>query len=250
MRKLLLMAMLLFATASGYVAAPFVTAWNIREAVKDGDSTYLADKIEWDRIKETLKVSLAAAALDLPASDVAPAPDATNESPPPAATPSPRPSLWQRFKTYLGKSAVDRMVDTYANAEGLPKLFAYRQTYRGAVGYAEEPKTLANLPARMQRAWSRVRRATFTSPTRFEMEMADKSDPTRSFAGVLEFKGFEWKLVSLHLKQEKPPSALGGGGVSTGGLVSQLRAAAAPRLASRASASTAPADGTDDPQER
>lgn len=246
MRKLLLTAALALAAATFYVAAPFVTAWNIREAVKDGDSAYLAHKIEWDRVKETLKVSLAAAALDLPASDLDPAPGSEHASPPPAA----KPSLWQRFKTYVGKSAVDRMVDNYANAEGLPKLFAYRQTYRGAVGHVDEPKTLANLPDRMQRAWSRVRRATFTSPTRFEMEMADKTDPARSFAGVLEFSGFEWKLVSLHVHQQKAPSALGGGGVSTGGLVSQLRAAAAPRLASRYPAATAlDADGGD-PQER
>lgn len=245
MRKLLLMTAIAMAAAIVYIAAPFVTAWNIREAVKDGDAAYLSDKIEWDRVKETLKVSLAAAALDQPAQG---APETADTAP--AAQPAAKPSLWQRFKTYVGKSAVDRMVETYANAEGLPKLFAYRQTYRGAVGHVDEPKTLANLPGRMQRAWSRVRRATFTSPTRFEMEMADKTDPSRSFAGVLELTGLEWKLVSLHIIQQKTPSALGSGGVSTGGLISQLRAAAAPRLASRTPATGSSAIDLGDPQER
>ncbi|MEQ1713111.1 MAG: DUF2939 domain-containing protein, partial [Hyphomicrobium sp.] len=208
---------------------------------KDGDAAYLADKVEWDRVKQTLKVSLAAAALDLPASDLVPGVAEEAEPSAPAA----KTSLWQRFKTYLGKNAVDRMVDNYANAEGLPKLFAYRQTYRGAVGHVDEPKTLANLPVRVQRAWSRVRRAVFTSPTRFEMEMADKNDPGRSFAGVLELTGFEWKLVSLHVHQQKPQSAAGTGGQGSGDLVSRLRATATPQLA----AGTAPAD-TGDPQER
>ncbi len=240
MRKLLLMTAITLVAAVAYATAPFLTAWNIREAIKDGDAAYLADKIEWNRVKETLKVSLAAAALDLPASEFAAGGAEAREPAPPA-----KKSLWQRFKTYLGKNAVDRMVENYANAEGLPKLFAYRQTYRGAVGHVEEPKTLANLPGRVQRAWSRVRRAVFTSPTRFEMEMADKHDPSRSFAGVLELTGFQWKLVSLHVHQQKSQSAAGTGGQSSGDLVSRLRAAATPRLA----AGTPPAD-TGDPQER
>lgn len=224
MRKLMLLMAISAMLAVSYAAAPFVTAWNIREAVKSGDAAYLADKIEWSRVKETLKVSLAAAALDLPPADVAPTPDAAT---------APPPSLWQRFKAYLGKGAVDRMVESYANAEGLPKLFAYRQTYRSATGHVEEPRTLLNLPSRIQSAWSRVRRAEFTSPTRFEMEMIDKHDPDRSFAGTLELQGIEWKLVSLHVRQQKPQSLTGSSISTSGGLISRLREAAAPRVAAR-----------------
>lgn len=231
MRKLLLTTGLLLAALSAYVAAPFLTAWNIREAVKSGDSAYLADKIAWDRVKETLKVSLAAAALDLPPAEMSADAGAIPQNPT-------KPSLWKRFKAYIGKGAVDRMVDNYANAEGLPKLFAYRQSYRGAVGHVEEPKTLANLPGRVQRAWSRVRRAVFTSPTRFEMEMADKNDPNRSFSGVLEFTGLEWKLVALHVHQQPQQQPAGGSLTGSdarpsGNLFSRLKEAATPRLAAR-----------------
>lgn len=251
MRKLLFSAVITLAFASAYIAAPFVTAWNIREAVKDGDSTYLAGKVDWDRVKETLKVSLASATLDLPepGTSATGGPAAGDTTAGPSATA--KPSLWQRFKAYVGRGAVNHMVETYANAEGLPKLFAYRQTYRGAVGHTVEPKTLANLPARIQRAWSRVRRATFVSPTRFEMEMADKSDPSRSFAGVLELDGLEWKLVSLQIHQQKQPSPVTGALVGADpeaaprGMIQRLRAAAVPRLASRA-----PATASGDPQER
>ncbi|MBX9830206.1 MAG: DUF2939 domain-containing protein, partial [Xanthobacteraceae bacterium] len=137
MLRPLLKAFILIVAVAAYVGSPFVTAWQIREAVKSGDAAYLADKIEWDKVKETLKVSLAAAALDLPPEQ----PDSDA-----AGTPAAKPSMWQRFKAYWGKGAVDRMVDNYANAEGLPKLFSYRRTYRDAVGEIDEPKTLANLP--------------------------------------------------------------------------------------------------------
>jgi len=225
MRRLLAAALIVLLAASGaYLASPFITAWNIREAVKGGDATYLTDKIDWDKVKETLKSSLAAVALDLPADDAGP------------AAPLPTPSLWQRLKAYWGRGAVDRLVESYANAEGLPKLFSYRQTYRDAVGHVDEQKTLWNLPDRMGRAWSRVKRAEFLTPTRFAMEMADKTDPTRSFAGILEFTGLEWKLVSLHVHQSRPvgaPQSLtGSDAAETRNVLQRLRdAALGPRVA-------------------
>lgn len=208
MRKLLAATSAVLVLATLYLAAPLLTAWNIREAMKSGDAAYLADKIEWSRVKETLKASLADAALELPAESAATGDGAAGEAG--ATTRAAPPSLWQRFKAYVGKGAVDRMVETYANAEGLPKLFAYRQTYRNAVGHVEEPKTLANLPQRIRSTWSRVRRAEFTSPTRFEMEMTDKHAPGRSFAGALELQGLQWKLVSLHVRQERTGPPAGG----------------------------------------
>jgi hypothetical protein len=45
-----------------------------------------------------------------------------------------------------------------------------------------------------------VKRAEFKSPTVFEIEMADRNDPTRHFVGLLELRGFEWKLTELRLR--------------------------------------------------
>lgn len=224
MLRPLLKVFILIVAVAAYVASPFVTAWQIREAVKSGDAAYLADKVEWDKVRETLKISLATAALDLPLEQSEA--DATGRA---AAG---KPTMWQRFKAYWGKGAVNRMVDNFANAEGLPKLFSYRRTYRDAVGEIDEPKTLANLPERMQEAWSRVRRAEFASPTRVEMEMTDKNDPDRRFAGILEFTGLEWKLVSLQVHQVKPRPTTGGLSTSFDGLLSRLKhAAIGPRMA-------------------
>ncbi len=196
-RWLLFAAAVCLTAAGGYVASPFVAAWNIREAVRDGDAGYLKDKIEWTSVKETLKPSLTRMALNLP--------DET------AGAPAPRPGLWQRFKAYVGKGAVNRAIDSYVTPEGLPQLFSYRQAYRSAVGQVDEPKTLANLPDRIAKVWARVLRADFMSLTRFEMTMRDKFDEDRIIDGVLELKGFDWKLTELRLRSAQGANAVAGG---------------------------------------
>jgi hypothetical protein len=98
-----------------YIASPFVSAWFIREAVRNGNSDYLARAVEWPSVRETLKPSIVRIALNLP----------DPEEQPQAST-----GLWQRLKTTVGQGAVDRLVDTYVTPEGLPKLFTLRKTYR------------------------------------------------------------------------------------------------------------------------
>jgi len=51
-----ILALLLVATA--FVASPFHAAWSIREAIQSGNAEYLAVKIEWPRVRETLRQSL------------------------------------------------------------------------------------------------------------------------------------------------------------------------------------------------
>ena len=45
--------------------------------------------------------------------------------------------------------------------------------------------------------YARIRRAVFHSLTRFEIEVADRHRPDRSYTGMLELKGLEWKLTGL-----------------------------------------------------
>ena len=49
-------------------------------------------------------------------------------------------------------------------------------------------------------AGSRVKRAEFTGLTSFEIDMADKNDPTRLYLGKLELTRVGWKLTELRLK--------------------------------------------------
>ena len=168
-----------------YIGSPFATAWGIREAVRNGDSGYLATAIEWPTVRETLKPSIAQIALNLPDPDKDPA--ASN-------------GLWTRFKAYWGQGAVDSVVEKYVTPEGLPQLFSLRSKSRDLGGSdADEAKTTPILD-RIQRAWARVKRAEFTSPTSFEIDMEDKYDPTRIYLGKLELRPVGWKLTELRVK--------------------------------------------------
>ncbi|MDX2289809.1 MAG: DUF2939 domain-containing protein [Hyphomicrobiaceae bacterium] len=189
--SILALAAVLVGAACLYAASPFYTAWSIREAVKSGDADFLRDTIEWTPVRKTLRDSMLAMTLGRPEAVV--------------DVPEPRGGLWASFKSYMSRNVVDGMVERYATPEGLPTLFAHGQTVRRNVLMQEDPEEKMALPEKIAFIWSRVTRAEFTGLTRFEMEMADKHEPTRLFAGVLEFKGagsgLGWKLTELRVRE-------------------------------------------------
>ena len=180
MTRLLAKYLFVFLAFAAYTAAPFVTAWSIREAVRNGDAAYLETAIDWPSVRETLKPSLSRLAVG--------SPDAAAE-----------PSLWQRLKAYVGEGAVSAAIDNAITPEGLPQLFTIRKAYRDYVSGQPEESKLPVLD-RMQRAWSRVKRAEFTSFTAFEVDMADKWDESRIYLAKLELTGLGWKLKELRVK--------------------------------------------------
>lgn len=183
MKYLLLKVMLACALCATYVASPFVTAWQIREAVRNGDSRYLENAIEWDSLRASLKPSLSQLALNLPQG---------------ATTTPVKPTLWQRIKAYWGRSAVDTAVDSYLTPEGLPKLFALRASYRTLSGAADD--RAQPVLERVKRAWARVKRAEFTSWSTFELDMIDKHDETRLIMAKLHLTSVGWKLREVRFK--------------------------------------------------
>jgi len=165
-----------------YAVLPLYTAWTIRHAIRTNDPAHLETAVEWPSVKETLRPSLKEIALG-------PAPTSPGDV-----------GLWTRLKTFAGQRAVDQLVESYATPEGLPKLFAYGKFYRERVkGQIDET---AKLPIfqRATRFWRRVKRARFTSPTRVEFEIADKFTPRRHYDGVLELRGWAWKLTELRVR--------------------------------------------------
>jgi hypothetical protein len=192
MKKTILAAAAILSLAAAYIAAPFVTVWHIREAIRSGDAAYLDRKLEWPTVRETLRASLTEYALG-PTPVAAP------------GRPAPQPGFWQRMKNSLGRRAVDNMVESYVTPEGLPQLFGMRQFYRENI--SGDAAAQAALPWHERAAgfWSRIKRAEFHSPTKFEIEIADRNDPTRHFVGVLVLRGLEWKLAELRLAT--PPSS-------------------------------------------
>jgi hypothetical protein len=217
---------------AAYVAAPFVTAWSVREAVRTGDDAYLKAKIDWPRVKGTLKESMAVYALGPPA-------DAERSAGVQIAS-APRTGLWQRIKNAYGRRVVASMVDNMATPAGLSRLFTYRKAFNENVRGIPDERETYSLLERIQRSWKRVVRAEFLTPTRFAMEMRDKVVAHRSYAGILELEGLEWRLVHLEVKRNRgdgldldvPPQASRAGSATSAipnGLWGRLKQAALPR---------------------
>jgi hypothetical protein len=184
-----------------YAGSPFAAAWTLKEAIKSGNVPVIDALVEWDSVRVTLRQSMTALALDRPLDFQAP-PEASLAQ----SSNAPKAGLWQRVKSYFGTAAVERLVTRYANAQGLPTLFSYGQAYKRYVhGVEEPPKTLANLPARMREFWTRIRHVEFVPPSAFEIEMSDKTDPSRRFTGLFEFRELRWKLTRLYVHTDKNP---------------------------------------------
>ena len=170
--------------AAAYLAVPFWTAWNIREAIKGNDSSYLENKIEWPTVRSSLRESLGKFAFSA-TGDIKELPE--------------KPSIWQKIKGYVGQGALDRFVETTITPTGMNGLFTMRKAYQASLG-APDPAQRPPIWERMRRVWSHVTRAEFASLARFEMDMIDKLSPDRTINCVLELRGFEWKMTELRVK--------------------------------------------------
>lgn len=204
----------------GYVVAPFVTAWSIREAIRAGEAAYLETKVDWPRVKQSLKVSMA---------DYAFGPAVAGDPVSGAAAAAPRPGLWQRLKNAYGRRVLGSMIESMVTPAGLSKLFSYRQGYDEKVRGIPDERETYSLIERVQRSWQRVVRAEFLSPSRFAMEVRDKVVESRIYAGVLELRGLEWRLVHLEVKHDRTSAPAADAAPSTNAdLWPTLREAALP----------------------
>jgi hypothetical protein len=185
MGRIFAAVLLLLVVGAGYAASPFVAAWSLREAIKNSDIATIERKVVWDGVRTTLRASIASNASLLP--------EAT------AAGERIRPTVWQRMKTAFGHSMLDRFIESYVTPEGLPKLFRYRKTWNGTVRREADEEDHPEVLERAKAFYRRLIRAEFKSPTRIEIEMADRVTPDRRYVTVMELHGFEWKLAELHV---------------------------------------------------
>jgi Protein of unknown function (DUF2939) len=185
LRRLIISCLLLSMLAAGYIASPFVSMWNLREAIKHNDTAAIETRVEWTSVRSSLRASLADHANLFPLAT--------------AAGEKVQPSLWQRVKGAFGATMLDRFVETYVTPEGLPKLFDYRTMWREAVASeTPEPDAIGRID-RVKQFWSRIKRAEFQSLTRIELEIADRNVASRRYVSTLELSGLGWKLTSLRI---------------------------------------------------
>jgi len=192
MRRVLLAGFLLLALGAGYIVSPFVAAYSLREAIKAGDTATIERKVIWPSVRESLRASIAGHKQLLPEA---------NE-----LGERIRPTMWQRVKMAFGASMLDRFIETYVTPEGLPKLFRYRRMWNENVkGAASEDELPFSERAKM--FYRRIVRAEFQSPTRVEIEIADRDSPDRRYVSVMELHGTEWKLAQLSVSAAVAASA-------------------------------------------
>ena len=185
MSRIVAVIFLLLLGGIGYAASPFLAAWELREAIKAGDTATIERKVIWSSVRSTLRSSIAGNAQLLPEAQ--------------EVTERVQPTVWQRVKAAFGQSMVDRFIESYVTPEGLPKLFRYRKTWNGTVKGEIDDEDTGEFFQRAKVFYRRMSRAEFKSPTRIEIEMTDKNAPDRRVVTVMELHGIEWKLAELHI---------------------------------------------------
>jgi hypothetical protein len=210
LRKLLLVAALGGGATAAYVAAPVIAAWQIREAVRTGDAARLRDKVDWPAVRQSLKASIGETKRALT--------ELTD------AAGLVRPSLWQRLKAAALPYVTDPLIDRYVTADGVPKLYAWRQAYLRRIADARRaagavPAVVAAAVTPVARSgievWlgetpaprflalaRRIDRWSFVSPTRFELELADRPGTGRRWRAVMEIQGLAWRLTGMRIIAE------------------------------------------------
>jgi hypothetical protein len=184
MLKVVLRVLLLLVPAALYIASPFWAAWRLREAIRTGDVATIEQKVEWEAVRLSLKNSLLRNARLLP--------QAT------AAGEQVQPTLWQRIKAAMGASMLDRFIESYVTPVGVPKLYQYRKVWNEQIN-GDPAEAALSSRERFRRFYARIKRAEFVTPTRVEIEIADKHFLDRHYIGVMELVGLEWKLTSLRV---------------------------------------------------
>ena len=124
---------------------------------------------------------------------------------------APKPGLWERLKSAAAPLVADPLIDRYVTAEGAPRIWAWRQSWRQkvrpAVGLAEPATLLSGTwlgETGLDRALSlagRVDRFQFRSPARLEMELRDRYVADRQWHAVLELRDYAWTLTEVRLKR-------------------------------------------------
>jgi len=173
-----------------YAAAPFWTAWSIYTAVHNNDVATLQSKVVWPSVRQSLRESIVNHTALLPA-----AIDAGSKV---------RPTVWQRIKHIFGESMLDRFMDRYITAEGLPQLYRVKQSKRRN---AQRPSPLVDQSSSANQRFSNllqhVKRIDFKSLGHLEIEIKDRNKPDRNFVVTLERLGFEWKLTRIIVKMSE-----------------------------------------------
>ncbi len=102
-----------------YLGSPMLAAWEIRQAIRTGDKATLEHRVDWTSVRATLNRSLEPAQQVI--AEISEAGGA------------PKPGLWSRIVRATVPLLSGTAVDYYVTPEGVPQLYAWRETWRQKV---------------------------------------------------------------------------------------------------------------------
>jgi hypothetical protein len=185
--------------AGYYIASPLLAAHSLDSAVRSGDTQTIDRMIDWPTLRGSIRRTIAQNAQLLPLAQQA----ARRASA----------SLWQRIRSALGHSMLDRFIERYINPNGLPELYRAKNKWHTRAKSKFPPMTKAGIiPASLQSTWLRVKRAEFTNPFRFILEIEDRHKASRLIESTFQLTsiglgGLHWKLTDVAIRTVKPAKA-------------------------------------------
>jgi hypothetical protein len=169
--------------ALAFAAWPVWSAWQLRAAVKARDLDGIERRVDWPQLRANPKRTIAANLQDETRS-----PDAG--------------FLTKTVKRTLGPFVANRVIDVAVSPRTLARVLAGRLdtieiARDAAVGAPDgESETAAGDPLSPRR----LRWAFFEAPTRFRVEIADRTQPKKRVVSVFVLQGASWKLVDVYYR--------------------------------------------------
>jgi len=181
MRKLLIAPLVL---ALGFLAWPLAAAWQLRVAVKAGDTAAIEPKVDWSTLRANLKQTVGGNLKEKSA--------------------NPEHGLIKRVLIgTIAPAAAGAVIDFTVTPLTLGKVLAGRSLLDD-LGMMRQPGTAPlttdadDDPIADPLAPRRLRWAFFESPTRFRIEAVDKKMPGKRVVSILALQGVRWKLVDVY----------------------------------------------------
>jgi hypothetical protein len=182
MRKLWILLLVLI-MALGYTAWPLLSAWQLRSALKARDLPTIEARVDWPTLRANLKQTIAANLRD--------------DSRSPGAG-----AVAKALKRTLGPVVAGRMVELVVTPRTLGRVLAGRmaaaEIKSEASGAASDDAEAAAVGDTL--APRRLRWAFFETPTRFRIEVADRTEPAKRAVSIFALQGVSWKLVDVYYR--------------------------------------------------
>lgn len=195
MRKAILFVVAAALSVGFYALLPLYAAFDLHRAAKAGDLATLEMRVDWPRVRQSLKTSLA---------DIERVKEETNRG-------LPKPSLWFRIKAAASPGRYsDQIIDRYLTADSVADLVKTGGSLKallqktGALPPPKDPAeaaadALQPFHARALRFWNQLKRVEFHTHATLELEMQDRRVAERRYVGLLEREGLSWRLVSVRV---------------------------------------------------